>query len=300
MVQIREFRIVMPMSLDEYEIAQMYMVMKMQQENTTSTEGVEVLESRPFEDNVFGKGYYTSKIYRFQSKIPSWITAFASSDALVLQEEAWNAYPRCKSVIKCPCFSKLVLTIETVHLADNGLSENVHGLSKEQLASRQVEILDIASSVRDFWSYLIGCCDLDFSKFRSKKTGRGPLFEGWRDQCNPVMTAYKLVTVDAPYWGFGKRLEQTLLSGERALFLETHKSCFAWIDEWHGMTLEELNELEEQYYSSSNKEQEHKKPTMREGKEGLERRCSLDSEDTFSRNSQLKSEDHGFALATHD
>ena len=27
----------------------------------------------------------------------------------------------------------------------------------------------------------------------------------------PVMTAYKLVTVDVPYWGFGYRLEQALL-----------------------------------------------------------------------------------------
>ncbi|GAB4859243.1 hypothetical protein Ancab_010703 [Ancistrocladus abbreviatus] len=286
--------------LEKYGIAQLYMVMKTQQENTTSTEGVEVLDSRPFEDDVFGKGYYTSKIYRFQSKIPTWITAFATSDALILHEEAWNAYPRCKSVIKCPCFSKLVLTIETVHLADNGQSENAHGLSKEQLASRQVEILDIASSVRDFWSYLIGCSDLDFSKFRSRKTGRGPLLEGWQEQCNPVMTAYKLVTVDAPYWGFGKRLEQTLLAGERALFLETHRNCFAWIDQWHGMTLEQLREHEQQYYSVSNEEHRRIKQTHREGKEGLERRCSLDSEDTISRNSQLKSKDHGFALATRD
>lgn len=26
------------------------------------------------------------------------------------------------------------------------------------------------------------------------------------------MTAYKLVTIDAPYWGFGYRLEQALLA----------------------------------------------------------------------------------------
>lgn len=44
----------------------MYMVMKMQQENTSSTEGVEVKVSKPFEDNVFGKGHYTSKVYHLQ------------------------------------------------------------------------------------------------------------------------------------------------------------------------------------------------------------------------------------------
>ncbi|KAG6641725.1 troponin T, skeletal muscle-like [Carya illinoinensis] len=44
----------------------MYMVMKMQQKNTTSTEGIEVLESRTFEDNVYGMGQYTSKVYHLQ------------------------------------------------------------------------------------------------------------------------------------------------------------------------------------------------------------------------------------------
>lgn len=43
------------------------------------------------------------------------------------------------------------------------------------------------------------------------------LFSNWaisllQDSCDPVMTAYKLVTIDAPYWGFGYRLEQALLA----------------------------------------------------------------------------------------
>lgn len=33
-----------------------------------------------------------------------------------------------------------------------------------------------------------------------------------QNRCDPVMTAYKLVTVDAPYWGFGYRLEQALIA----------------------------------------------------------------------------------------
>lgn len=33
----------------------------------------------------------------FCSKAPTWLTKFAPEDALVMQEEAWNAYPMCKS-----------------------------------------------------------------------------------------------------------------------------------------------------------------------------------------------------------
>lgn len=35
--------------------------------------------------------------YVVSSKAPAWLSKFAPSDALVMQEEAWNAYPRCKS-----------------------------------------------------------------------------------------------------------------------------------------------------------------------------------------------------------
>ncbi|KAB2028103.1 hypothetical protein ES319_D05G077100v1 [Gossypium barbadense] len=244
MVQVKEFRIVMPMSLEEYRVAQTFMVLKMQQQSTNEAEGVEVLENKGFEDDVYGKGQYTSKLYRLQSKAPSWLTTLAPKDALIMQEESWNAYPRCKT--GCPYFAKLSVTIETIHLEDNGKSENVHGLNKEQLAARQVEFVDITMPTTDYWSYAVGNGNFDFSAFKSEKTGRGPLLEGWQENCNPVMTAYKLVTIKAPYWGFGGKLEQALLAGERALFVESHRNCFGWIDEWYGMTVEQLSELEEQ------------------------------------------------------
>ncbi|PKI62568.1 hypothetical protein CRG98_016990 [Punica granatum] len=269
----------MPMSLDEYQIAQMYMVTKMQQQSTTDTEGVDVLENKPFEDDQLGKGQYTSKVYRLQSKAPSWLTTFAPADALVLQEEAWNAYPRCKTVIKCPYFTKFSLTVETVHKADNGQSENVHCLNKQQLAARQVEIIDLASAATDYWSYIIGGSGVDFSKFKSAKTGRGPLLEGWQGKCNPVMTAYKLVTVDAPYWGFGYRLEQAMLAGERALFIESHRNCFSWIDEWFGMTMQQVRELEQQ-------------------KNNLDVRFAVDDENIYNVRPQLTSERQPLPLDT--
>ncbi|CAA0823167.1 Unknown protein [Striga hermonthica] len=152
----------------------------------------------------------------------------------------------------CPYFTRFILTIETIHKADRGLSENVHGLTKEQLAVRQIEMLDIVSSTSDYWSYVIGTSGFDFSQFKSDQTSRGPLLDGWQDECNPVMTAYKLVTIDAPYWGFGSRIEQALLAGERALFIESHRNCFGWIDEWFGLTLDTLRELEKQSDSSLN------------------------------------------------
>ncbi|KAJ1297638.1 hypothetical protein BS78_01G392400 [Paspalum vaginatum] len=246
MVQIKEFRIVMPMSMEEYEIGLSYTIMKMEQQNTNSKEGVEVLQQVPFEDDKLGKGQFTSKAYHLQSKIPSWMKGFAPASALTVHEDSWCAFPKSRTVIKCPLFSKCSLTIDTVNRPDNGCSENVHDLSSEQLAAREVEVIDIASVSRDYWSKVIGAPSIDLTTFRSERTERGPLGKGWMDSCRPVMTTYKLVIMDAPIWGLGERLEDCIIAGERALFLACHRLCFAWIDEWHGMTLEQIREMERQ------------------------------------------------------
>ncbi|KAF5447111.1 hypothetical protein F2P56_032683 [Juglans regia] len=261
MVVIKEFRIVMPLSLEEYGIAQMYMVTKMQQKNTTGTEGVELLESRPFEDDVYGQGRYTSKVYRLQSKVPAWLRKFAPPHALDMQEEAWSAYPRCKSVLKCAHFTRFWLTIETVHRADNGHSENVHGLSKEQLAARQVEYIDIAIPGKDCWSYLVGNCSIDFSKFKSARIDRGPLPKGWQ--------------------------------GERALFLESHRHCFGWIDKWYGMTVQQIDELLQPNDSTLN--ERIVKPALMMSIEHFRGESPTDGEGIYSKKSEVKSQQSGVA-----
>ena len=56
----------------------------------------------------------------------------------------------------------------------------MHCLSKEQLANRQLENIDIASAASDYWGYIVGISGIDLSKFQSARTGRGPLLEGWQ------------------------------------------------------------------------------------------------------------------------
>ncbi|CAL9192764.1 unnamed protein product [Musa hybrid cultivar] len=246
MVQIRELRIVMPISLEEYEIAMMYTIMKMKQQNTTSGQGVQTLRSIAFENEELGKGQHQTKIYHFESVIPPWLKTFTPAEVLTLEEESWNAYPKSKTVIKCPYLKQCCLTIETMNKADNGCSENVHGLSKELVAKRKVEIIDIASVSRDYWSKVAGTSKLDLSEFKSHKSGRGPLLRGWQASCQPVMTTYKLLTMDAPIWGLGFCMEEAIIASQKAVLLEFHKLCFAWIDEWFGMTLEQITEMEKQ------------------------------------------------------
>lgn len=56
----------------------------------------------------------------------------------------------------------------------------MHALTKDQLAIRQVETMDIAKDTSDYWSYIIGGSNIDLSQFQSARTGRGPLLDGWQ------------------------------------------------------------------------------------------------------------------------
>jgi hypothetical protein len=68
----------------------------------------------------------------------------------------------------------------------------VHKLSKDQLKKRKVEHIDITTQPdkKDYNEAE------DPTKFHSEKTGRGPLESGWQKEADPVMCAYKLVTVE--------------------------------------------------------------------------------------------------------
>lgn len=48
----------------------------------------------------------------------------------------------------------------------------------------------------------------DLRYFKSEKTSRGILQEGWRDTQDPIMCSYKLVSVKFEVWGLQTRVEQ--------------------------------------------------------------------------------------------
>jgi hypothetical protein len=60
---IREFRVVLPLSVEEYQVGQLYSVAEASKNETGGGEGVEVVKNEPFENAELGKGQFTHKIY---------------------------------------------------------------------------------------------------------------------------------------------------------------------------------------------------------------------------------------------
>lgn len=249
---IKEFRVILPMTVEEYQVAQLYAVAEASKNETGGGEGVKVIKNEPY-DNVpllngqFTKGQYTLKKYFLASKVPKLISALAPSGSLELQEEAWNAYPYCKTVLSNPNYMKenFVIKIETFHYADRGTSENIHELDKEKLKKREVVVIDISDPVsrNDYKP------DEDPTTYTSSKTGRGPLRneagKKWRDAANPVMTCYKLVTCEFKWFGLQTKVESFIMQTEKRLFSNFHRQVFCWTDKWHGMTMEDIRALED-------------------------------------------------------
>lgn len=76
----------------------------MSKNETGGGEGIEVIKNEPFNDHPllngkYSSGQYTYKIYHLASKVPAFIRLVAPKGSLEIHEEAWNAYPYCRTVL---------------------------------------------------------------------------------------------------------------------------------------------------------------------------------------------------------
>lgn len=195
------------------------------------------------------------KHYVFASKVPTVLKAIAPASALYLIECAWNGFPHCKTVLVSGYLSKetLKIDVETMHIANDMNIYNAVGLSDAELKLRKIEIVDIRSTAKpDAPDYVP---ELDPSKFKSKKTGRGELKPGWAEQEDkrikageaglaPFMTCYKVVRAHCSLFGLASTVENAILGQQRGLFATTHNKAFVSIDEWIDATMDDIRKLE--------------------------------------------------------
>lgn len=246
---IKEFRIVLPITREEYQVAQLWSVAESSKANTGGGEGIEVLKNEPFKNEPLFKNYtdgqYTHKIYKLESKVPWWIKKLSPKGSLEIHEKAWNAYPYCKTVISNPDYMKdnFNIKIESFHSTEKGEIDNVFELPPDLLKKREVVYIDIANDPIPSNDYNV---DEDPTKFTSVKTGRGPLKKNWKDTTQYYMCAYKLCTVEFKWFPVSGKVEKFIQNSEKRLFTKFHRQIFCWIDKWYGLTMEDIRRIEDQ------------------------------------------------------
>ncbi|XP_072581152.1 membrane-associated phosphatidylinositol transfer protein 2 isoform X8 [Vulpes vulpes] len=251
---IKEYRIPLPMTVEEYRIAQLYMIQKKSRNETYGEgSGVEILENRPYTDGPGGSGQYTHKVYHVGMHIPSWFRSILPKAALRVVEESWNAYPYTRTRFTCPFVEKFSIDIETFYKTDAGENPNVFSLSpveKNQLTIGNLhqDFIDIVKDPVPPNEYKM---EEDPKLFHSIKTQRGPLSDNWieeyKQQVFPIMCAYKLCKVEFRYWGMQSKIERFIHdTGLRKVMVRAHRQAWCWQDEWYGLNMENIRELEKE------------------------------------------------------
>ncbi|XP_064461362.1 protein retinal degeneration B-like isoform X2 [Ornithodoros turicata] len=250
---LKEYRIPLPLSVEEYRVAQLYMIAKKSREETKGAgSGIEILVNEPYLDGPGGAGQYTHKIYHIGSHLPGWFKALLPKSALTVEEEAWNAYPYTKTRYTCPFVERFYLEIETKYYGDAGEQENVFQLTGAELRNRQVDVIDVVKDQLQGSDYVR---EEDPRTFVSSRTGRGPLEEEWIQEIvdqrkvgqkeDAIMCAYKLCRVEFRYWGMQSKIEKFIHDvALRRTMLRAHRQAWAWQDEWVGLTMEDIRQIE--------------------------------------------------------
>ncbi|XP_068422398.1 membrane-associated phosphatidylinositol transfer protein 2-like isoform X3 [Clinocottus analis] len=246
---IKEYRIPMPMSVEEYRIAQLYMIQKKSREESCGEgSGVEILENKPYTDGPGGTGQYTHKVYHIGMHIPSWFRSILPKAALRVEEESWNAYPYTRTRYTCPFVEKFSIDIETYYKPDTGNQADVFNMSAVEKRQRTIDPIDIVTDPILPYEYK---AEEDTRLFKSDKTQRGPLQDDWIEEYNnnpgktPIMCAYKLCKVEFRYWGMQSKIERFIHDvGLRKVMVRAHRQAWCWQDEWYGLTMEDIRQLE--------------------------------------------------------
>ncbi|XP_036907846.1 membrane-associated phosphatidylinositol transfer protein 2 isoform X5 [Sturnira hondurensis] len=246
---IKEYRIPLPMTVEEYRIAQLYMIQKKSRNETYGEgSGVEILENRPYTDGPGGSGQYTHKVYHVGMHIPSWFRSILPKAALRVVEESWNAYPYTRTRFTCPFVEKFSIDIETFYKTDAGENPNVFSLSPVEKNQLTIDFIDIVKDPVPPNEYRT---EEDPKLFHSAKTQRGPLSDNWieeyKQQVSPIMCAYKLCKVEFRYWGMQSKIERFIHdTGLRKVMVRAHRQAWCWQDEWYGLSMENIRELEKE------------------------------------------------------
>jgi hypothetical protein len=278
MTIIKEYRITLPITVEEYQVAQLYSVAESSKNETGGGEGVEVKINDPYtadskySSNSKGRpGQYTHKLFHLESRVPSFIRMIAPKGSLTIDEKAWNAYPYCKTVITNPGYMKDNFEIEllTWHKPDAGQTENVHELDASTWKKVEIINIDITTpvAVNDYKK------ETDPLLYRHDDSDRGPLTKTWltelRQLCKniqsarelniesndakpqPHMTCYKLVTAKFKWFGLQNRVEKYIHTAEKRIFTLFHRQVFCWMGPhgdgttgWFGMTMEDIRRIE--------------------------------------------------------
>jgi len=246
-----EYRIKLPISIDQYQIAHLHTTMDMSKQYTKLGEGVEILENTPCDPaclphqkpdsrKAVTKVQRTSKRYY----IPDSITTVVGFNNVILRKSSFNKFPNFRTTITVESASGSLIngefTIDTVCRKGDDVvnKDNVFRLPQEILDKRAVVDIDI---VRDALP-----SDL-VSEYEDPKKVLG-LTDEWQESLIPRLSivVYKLVFVKSCDPVNKEVINALVIDNLNKMFNVFHRKLVCSQDRWTGLNMEDIRIMEEE------------------------------------------------------
>ena len=244
----------MPLSSSEAEVGLLYITLQAMYEEAGDGSGTVFVHNQAYNYSEseqfppqYTSGQYTYKIHKSGDRLPWWVRPFIGGAKSDLHEESWNSHPFFRTVLTLPDLlrDKFSVVLDSLVVEDDkrGETDNVFNLEEDDLEIREVINIDICEEMFE------DTCNEDPTKFRSVKTGRGPLDKkDWMDKANPIITIYKLLVVEL-------EIPRTLIPNRFKAFLVRMVTKMNWkyirkmiccMDDWINLTLKDIRKLEKE------------------------------------------------------
>lgn len=243
-----EYRIKLPISYDQYQVAHLHTTMEMSKEYTSSGEGVEVLENIPCDPACLpnqkpNSRKATAKVQRTSKRyyVPDSITSAVGLSSVILRESSFNRFPNFRTTVIAESGTDGEFTVDTVcRKGDDTVNkDNVFRLPQVILDKRAVINIDIAN---DELSADLARDDED----PEKVLGLG---EDWQTSLIPrlSMVVYKLVSVNLQSGGVNQGSENkevVVMDSLQKMFNVFHRKLVCSQDRWRGLNMEDIRTME--------------------------------------------------------
>lgn len=247
---VREYRIVMPLRVEEYDIGQLYTVVEMTKEDTTTR--IQVLENKAYTHDTMGRCQKTLKVMHLDNHVPGLVKKMVSKAALKIHETSYNAYPVCQTFYHSPMLDTKTfnMSVNSIHAA-KPVDENIFKLSPEERKKVEVVYINIDED--------IGNKKYDPTNFDNTKSGKILLKKGWQDECErknlPVMVCYKLVKIEVHFFS-GKWVAEKIMKEFVKLLRNAHQRIYSTSDKWAGLQKSDIRALERDAFLLEETEQQ--------------------------------------------
>ena len=244
-----EYRIKLPISIDQYQIAHLHTTMDMSKEHTRLGEGVEVMENTPCDTACLPQPRSRKEVTKVQrtSKryyVPDSITSVVGLNKVVLRESSFNKFPNFRTTVTVESAGDAVIngefTIDTVCRKGDDVvnKDNVFRLPQGILDKRAVVDVDIVADVLP--------ADLVNADEDPKKVLG--LTDGWQGSLIPrlSMVVYKLVFVKSCGPANKETINALVMDNLNKIFNVFHRKLVCSQDRWKGLNMEDIRTMEEE------------------------------------------------------